>query len=334
MTLTDPILIFDGACGSSFQSMAIPDSAFAGHDGCNEYLNLTAGEIVREHHRRFLTAGATVIETNTFGACDVVLADYGIESQVEAINTAAVEHARAAVAEANSAALICGSIGPTSKLPILGHIAPTEMIRSYRRQICALIDAGVDMLIFETCQDILQSKLAIVAAHEAFDACKREVPICVSVTIEQTGTMLAGSDIATTCATLRPMGIFSLGLNCATGPALMAPHIQYLCDNFPGRVSCIPNAGLPELIAGETVYPLSPSDYATSLHTFVTGMGVSVVGGCCGTTPEHIAALTAKLDGETPAERTITITPQIASAYQAVDLHQEPRPLKIGRAHV
>jgi 5-methyltetrahydrofolate--homocysteine methyltransferase len=360
MDLQDrPLLIFDGACGSNLQEMNLPASAWGQYEGCNEYLNLSAPEAIVSLHESFLDAGAMVLETNTFGASRIVLAEYGLEERVAEINHAAVENARKACGS-REAAWIAGSVGPTTKLPSLGHISPDDLMAALREQIRALVEAGVDTLILETCQDLLQAKLAVIGAREVLEELSRDVPLMVSITVEGTGTMLVGAEVAAAAATLEPFGLFSLGLNCATGPDGMRSHLRYLSECWPGRLSCIPNAGIPEVVGGKTVYPLTPAEYAKQMKAFVERDGVSVVGGCCGTTPEHIRALVEALrEGEAPAEphsapvaaaqqvsangralrpplfvqpaeRTPDWKPSLASAYQAVEIAQDIPPFVIG----
>jgi len=299
------ILIFDGACGTNLQQMEIPAAAWGGQEGCNEILNLHGPEFIIRLHQSMLEAGAMVVETDTFGASSVVLAEYGLQDRVKEINRLAVENARTAIA-GRTDKYIAGSVGPGTKLPSLGHIEVAELARSTREQIEALVEAGVDCLIVETCQDLLQTKTALIAAFEVLESGKLELPVLASVTIEQQGTMLVGTDIGAVVATLEPFNLFSLGLNCATGPQDMASHVRYLSHHWPQRISVIPNQGLPEVVDGETVYPLAPADYASQMHHFVTELGVSIVGGCCGTSPAHIRALSEKLAGVTPAVREVS----------------------------
>jgi 5-methyltetrahydrofolate--homocysteine methyltransferase len=300
----EKLIIFDGACGTTLQEMDVPATAWGNCEGCNEYLNLTAPELIIEMHSAFIDTGAMVLETNTFGATRIVLAEYGLENKMAEINIAAVENARQAVA-GQSGRYIVGSLGPTTKLVSLGHIEQKILAEDYMDQTTVLLEAGVDGIIIETCQDLLQVKTAIIAVIDAMQTTGRELPIFVSVTIEQTGTMLVGSDIATVCTTLEPSPIFSLGLNCATGPTDMESHIRYLSHNWPKRISCIPNQGLPEVVNGKTVYQLSPEKYAEHMKTFIEKQGVSVVGGCCGTSPEHIRQLVQTIADTTPAVRSI-----------------------------
>jgi len=301
-----PLLIFDGACGTSLQLMDISDSDWSGCDGCNELLNLSAPRHILQFHTSMLDAGAMVVETGTFGASRVVLGEYGLQDKVKEINSRAVENARLAIGDRVDK-YIAGSVGPGTKLPSLGHIGVAELAAATREQIEALLVAGVDCLIIETCQDLLQLKTALVAAFDVIETSGVKVPVMASVTIESQGTMLVGSDIAAVVATLEPFPLFSLGLNCATGPLDMTSHIKYLSQHWPARISVIPNQGLPEVVNGATHYPLSPEDYAEQMAQFVVNQGVSIVGGCCGTSPAHIAALVKRLDGITPGQREVSI---------------------------
>lgn len=301
----EKILLFDGACGTNLQEMTIPATAWQGCEGCNELLNLTSPQTIVALHESFLDAGARVIETNTFGASSIVLDEYGLAGKVVEINRAAVANARAAIGE-RKGCYVAGSVGPTTKLPSLGHISVDALSASLAEQMRALVEAGVDALMIETCQDLLQVKVALVACFAVLEELGRELPVLVSVTMERQGTMLVGSDIAAICATLEPFPIFSLGLNCATGPADMASHIRYLSHNWPQRISCMPNQGLPEVVAGKTHYPMTPDEFVHHMRQFVEHDGVSILGGCCGTTPEHLRRLAAASVGLSPAEREVT----------------------------
>lgn len=297
----EPLLIFDGACGTTLQTFDIPIAAWNGLAGCNEILNLTAPEIVIDLHSRFLSAGAMVIETNTFGSSSIVLSEYGLENKVKELNHVAVENAQKAIkAVGGRKRYIAGSVGPTTKLPSLCHISPQQLSLAIKEQVVSLVEAGVDALIVETSQDMLQNKLSLIACFEVVEKLDYDLPVLCSVTFEKQGTMLLGTDIAAVCATIHPFPVFSIGLNCATGPTDMAGHIQYLSKHWDRRISCIPNQGMPEVREGQTYYPLSPEDYAEHMHTFVTEYGVSIIGGCCGTSPEHTAALAKRLDDVQP----------------------------------
>src|SRR6056297_540290 len=305
MKMTEcPVLIFDGACGTNLQLFDIQPAQWNDCEGCNELLNLTAPPHIARLHSEMLDAGAMVLETNTFGASRIVLGEYGLQDRVREINTRAVEIARKAIA-GREGRFVAGSVGPGTKLPSLGHIDVDSLKAATIEQISALLDAGVDCLMIETCQDMLQTKTALIAAFEMLETAGLELPVLASVTIEQQGTMLVGSDIAAVVATLEPYPLFSLGMNCATGPQDMMSHVQYLSQNWPGRISVIPNQGLPQVVDGETCYPLSPADFAEQMVSFVANQGVSIVGGCCGTSPAHIAALVERLTGVQPAEREV-----------------------------
>jgi 5-methyltetrahydrofolate--homocysteine methyltransferase len=305
MTFSEnPLLIFDGACGTNLQTMDISEQDWAGCEGCNEILNLSAPQHIIRLHESMLDAGAMVIETDTFGSSSVVLAEYGLQDRVRELNVKAVENARKAIGD-RTGRYVAGSIGPGTKLPSLGHISVAELAVSTREQVIALIDAGVDCLIVETSQDLLQVKTALIEAFDVLQTSGKQVPVLCSVTIEQQGTMLVGSDIAAVAAALEPFPLFSLGLNCATGPQDMTSHISYLSQYWPRRISVIPNQGMPEVVEGKTCYPLSPEDYAEQMYQFVTKLGVSIVGGCCGSSPAHINALARRLEGVVPKEREV-----------------------------
>ena len=298
------LLIFDGATGTNIQLVNLPISAWDGKEGCNELLNVTAPEAIQGLHRSFLDAGAQVLETNTFGASRIVLAEYGLEHRVAEINAAAVANARAAIA-GRPGRWVCGSLGPGTKLPSLGHIEPAKLSEAYREQITALVEAGVDLLIYETAQDLFQIKLGLIACFETLEKLGREIPVMVSVTVERTGTLLVGTDIAAAAVTVEPFPVLAFGLNCATGPADMTSHIHWLQHNWPRRISMMPNQGLPEIVNGQTAYRLQPDDFARQMMPFVAECDVSIVGGCCGTTPEHIRALAEVLRGVKPAKREV-----------------------------
>lgn len=299
------VLILDGACGTNLQEMQIPAAAWEGKEGCNELLNLTAPDKIIELHSAFVSAGAMVIETNTFGASRIVLEEYGLQDQVEAINQAGVENARKAIGN-KADTYIAGSIGPGTKLPSLGHISVEALARAHEEQIRALARAGVDLLIIETCQDLLQIKTAMTICFATLKDLGLDIPVMASVTIERAGTMLIGTDIGAAAVTFEPYPLFSFGLNCATGPNDMESHIRYLSRNWPGRISCVPNQGMPEVVNGKTCYPMDPITYGREMKRFVTDYGVSVVGGCCGTTPAHIRQLVQTLNGVKPGKREVS----------------------------
>ena len=319
-----PVLVFDGATGTSLQQMDLTAEDFGGAalEGCNENLVFTRPDAVQAVHRQFLEVGCDVIETDTFGAASTVLVEYDLQDQAFAINKRAAELARE-VADAYSTPekprFVAGSIGPTTKLPTLGHIGFDEMRDAFAEQAEGLIAGDVDLFIVETCQDVLQIKAALQGIEQAFGKTGQRRPLMVSVTMETTGTMLVGSDIAAVVAILEPFPIDVLGLNCATGPEQMKEHVRYLSEHSPFVVSCIPNAGLPENIGGVAHYRLTPVEMKMQLMHFVEDLGVQVIGGCCGTTPAHIGAL-AELAAEfKPAQRRVR-TPELRQSSE------DPRP--------
>ena len=322
-----PVLVFDGATGTSLQQMNLTAADFGGPalEGCNENLVFTRPDAVQAVHRQFLEVGCDVIETDTFGATSIVLAEYGIEDQAFALNRRAAELARE-MADAYSTPdhprFVAGSIGPTTKLPTLGHIDFDTMAASFREQAEGLIAGDVDLFIVETCQDVLQIKAALQGIEAAFAATGTRVPLMVSVTMETTGTMLVGSDIAAVVAILEPFPIDVLGLNCATGPEQMKEHVRYLSQHSPFVVSCIPNAGLPENVGGVAHYRLTPTEMKMQLMHFVEDLGVQVIGGCCGTTPAHIASLTELARELRPAPRPVRSSRTQASeqGHEAADV--------------
>ncbi len=299
------VLILDGACGTNLQEMVIPQSAWQGKEGCVEILNVSAPEVLIDLHRQFVDAGAMVLETNTFGASRIVLEEYGLQDRVAELNFAGVANAKKAVGDRPDV-YVGGSVGPGTKLPSLDHISVDDLAYAHKEQIRALVEAGVDILIIETCQDMLQVKTTLVSCFEVLAEMGRNIPVMASITIEKTGTMLVGSDIATAAATFEPFPLFSFGLNCATGPRDMESHIRYLSRHWPGRISCVPNQGLPEVIDGQVCYTLSPEEYAEEMKRFVIDYGISVVGGCCGTTPEHTRVLVDSMRGVQPGAREVS----------------------------
>ena len=340
-----PVLVFDGATGTSLQQLELTADDFGGEDleGCNENLVITRPDAVQSVHRQFLDAGCDVIETDTFGAASVVLAEYGLEDQAFELNKKAAELARE-VADAYSTAakprFVAGSMGPTTKLPTLGHIEFDTLKEAYTEQAEGLLVGGVDLFIIETCQDVLQIKAALQGVMDAFEKRGESRPLMVSVTMETTGTMLVGSDIAAVVSILEPFPIDILGLNCATGPEQMKEHIRYLSQHSPFVVSCIPNAGLPENVGGVAHYRLQPLELKMQLMHFVEDLGVQVIGGCCGTTPAHIQALSQLSEELKPAERenrrshleraALGYEPSAASIYGATSYHQDNSFLIIG----
>ena len=338
-----PLIIFDGGTGTSFQNLNLTADDFGGKEleGCNENLVLSSPEVVEKVHNSFLEAGCHVIETNTFGASSIVLDEYDIADKAYEINKNAAFIAKKAAAKYSSVdkpRFVAGSIGPTTKLPTLGHIDFDELKQSYKEQIYGLIDGGVDLLLIETCQDVLQIKSALLASKEIFESKNIDIPLMVSITMETTGTMLVGSDIASALTILEPFNIDILGLNCATGPEQMKEHIKYLSENSPFAISCIPNAGLPENIGGVAHYRLKPIELKMQLMNFIYDFNVQLIGGCCGTTPEHIKYLSSIIDEIIDIERTNNngkknssgFIPSASSIYNSVPYKQDNSILIVG----
>ena len=338
-----PIIIFDGGTGTSFQNLNLSSHDFGGDEleGCNENLVLTSPNIVEKVHNSFLEAGCHVIETNTFGASSIVLDEYNISNKAYEINKKAAQLAKKCAnlySSTNTPRFVAGSIGPTTKLPTLGHINFDKLKDSYEEQINGLIDGGIDLLLIETCQDVLQIKSALFASQEVIKNKNIELPIMISITMETTGTMLVGSDIASALTILEPYNIDILGLNCATGPVQMKEHIKYLAENSPFAISCIPNAGLPENIGGVAHYKLTPLELKMQLMNFIYDFNVQLIGGCCGTTPEHIKHLSSIID-EIVDKKIINkklstvktnFVPSAASIYNAVPYKQDNSILIVG----
>ncbi|MCX5930827.1 MAG: homocysteine S-methyltransferase family protein, partial [Cyanobacteria bacterium] len=342
-----PVVVFDGATGTSLQQMDLSAEDFGGAalEGCNENLVFTRPDAVQAVHAQFLEAGCDVIETDTFGAASIVLAEYGLEDQAFALNQRAAELAREMADRYSTPAkprFVAGSMGPTTKLPTLGHIDFDTMKDSFREQATGLLAGDVDLFIVETCQDVLQIKAALHGLEEAFAAAGQRRPLMVSVTMETTGTMLVGSDIAAVVSILEPFPIDVLGLNCATGPEQMKAHMRYLSEHSPFVISCIPNAGLPENVGGVAHYRLTPMELRLQLLHFVEDLGVQVIGGCCGTTPSHIAALAELAADLQPRPRPVRLPEQLlqrpalqwepaaASIYGVTPYHQDNSFLIIG----
>jgi 5-methyltetrahydrofolate--homocysteine methyltransferase len=334
--LNDRVLLFDGATGTSLQNQHLSAEDFGGAEleGCNEYLCISKPDAVRKVHYDFLEAGADIIETNSFGSTSIVLAEYDIADRAYELSRLSAEIARACADEyatPDRPRFVAGSIGPTTKLPSLGHIDFDTMAASFKEQIAGLIEGGADLLCIETCQDLLQTKSALYAAMEYFEETGRRVPVIASVTIETMGTMLMGTEIAAALAALEPYDIISvLGMNCATGPKEMEENLRYLCQNSPKPVFVMPNAGIPENIGGHAHYQLTSEEMVNWMSKFVGTYGVSVIGGCCGTTPEHIAALRTLVDTTPRAERQWEYTPSVSSIYASVPMRVEPAPLLVG----
>jgi 5-methyltetrahydrofolate--homocysteine methyltransferase len=327
------VIIADGAMGTMLQAANPSLEDFQNHEGCNEILNITRPDVVRSVHDAYLAVGVDAIETNTFGANWANLAEYGIEDRIYELAFAGATIAREA-ADAFSTPekprFVLGSLGPGTKLPTLGHTTYEHLRDAYRVASQGLVDGGVDALLIETTQDLLQAKAAVNGARLVLDAIDRDVLLIAQVTVETTGTMLLGSEIGAALTALEPLDIDLIGLNCATGPAEMSEHLRYLSKNSRVAISVMPNAGLPVLEAGGASYPLGPDELATALDTFVTDYGLSLIGGCCGTTPAHLAAVVDKVSGRSIPKRTTSEEPGVSSLYQYVPFEQDKTYLAIG----
>jgi 5-methyltetrahydrofolate--homocysteine methyltransferase len=334
--LNQRILVFDGATGTSLQMQNLTADDFGGkqYEGCNEYLLITRPEAARQVHLGFLEAGADIIETNSFGATRTVLAEYELQDLAYELNFKAAQLAKQTAREYTTASkprFVAGSMGPTTKLPSLGHISFRDLQAAYYEEVAGLIEGGADLLCIETCQDLLQTKAALAAARQYFAEKNTKVPVIASVTVEMTGTMLMGTEIAAALTALEPYDIIDIiGMNCATGPKEMEENIRYLCANSPKPVFCMPNAGIPENVGGQAHYKLTPEELEQWMEHFVTDLGVSLIGGCCGTKPEHIKRLADRFAGVAPKRREWDYTPSVSSIYASVPLRLDPAPLLVG----
>ena len=337
------VLIFDGAMGTNIQRHALTAADFGGaaYEGCNDYLVLTRPDVIRGIHESFLAVRCDVVETCTFQSTPRRLREWGLGDRVHELNVRAAQLAREACdafATSDQPRFVAGSIGPTGMLPssddpTLSAVTFAELADDFYQQAKALVEGGVDVLLVETAQDILEVKAALVGFERLFAELGRRVPVQTQITLDTSGRMLLGTDIASAMTTLEALGVDVLGLNCSTGPEHMREPIRWLSEHATRPVSCIPNAGLPlNTGVGEAVYPLEPQPLATALSEFVRDFGVRIVGGCCGTTPEHLAAVVRAvraLDGATPRHAAPRV-PRVSSAMRALTLHQDPPPLLIG----
>ena len=319
-----------GTMLQSFTDLSLEED-FQGLEGCNEILNVTRPDVVEHIHRAYLDAGADCIETNTFGTNFAALGEYGIVERLDELAEAAARIARTTADEyTDKPRYVLGSMGPGTKLPTLGHVRFADIRDAYQRQVTAMLRGGIDAVLIETCQDLLQAKAAVIAAKRARAVAGVDLPILVNVTVETTGTMLLGSEIGAALVTLDALGVDSIGLNCATGPTEMSEHLRHLSRRFTRNVACMPNAGLPEITADGAVYPLEAVPFADALAPFVDDYGLALVGGCCGTTPEHIAVLVERFGGRDVAPREPQPEDAISSLYVEVPFDQDASYLSIG----
>ncbi|MBJ6613726.1 methionine synthase [Streptomyces sp. I4(2020)] len=332
--LATRVVVADGAMGTMLQSHDPSMEDFQQLEGCNEVLNATRPDIVRSVHDAYLATGVDCVETNTFGANHTALAEYDIADRAHELSEAGARIARqaadAATRRTGQRRWVLGSMGPGTKLPTLGHIDYATVRDGFQANAEGLLTGGADALLVETTQDLLQTKAAVLGARRAMDTLGTDVPLLVSMAFETTGTMLLGSEIGAALTALEPLGIDMIGLNCSTGPAEMTEHLRHLARHSRIPLLCMPNAGLPVLTKDGAHFPLGPEGLADAQETFVREYGVSLVGGCCGTTPEHLRRLVERVRGLPPAERASQPEPGAASLYQSVPFRQDTSYLAIG----
>jgi 5-methyltetrahydrofolate--homocysteine methyltransferase len=339
-TLKERVLVYDGAMGTSVQALQLSADDFGGPDleGCNDHLVLTRPDAIRGIHASFLEVGCDVIETDSFRANRLTIAEYGLEDKVVEMNRAAAAIAREVAGDYSTPdrpRFVAGSIGPSGYLPstsdpTLGRVTYDQLADAFGEQARGLVEGGADLLIIETGQDILELKAAVAGVRRYFREAHTWVPIQVQPTLDTSGRMLLGTDIEAALVTLEALRVDAIGLNCSTGPEHMRQPIRYLCSNSRLPVSVIPNAGMPRNVGGLAVYDLTPEELAEAHEEFVTRIGVSVVGGCCGTTPEHLKAVVDHVWGKEPAPREVKSVPRVSSAITAFDIAQIPAPTLIG----
>jgi len=327
----DRVVIYDGAMGTNIQKRNPTLDDYWGKENCSEVLVLSRPDIIRDIHADFFRVGCDIVETNTFGGTGLVLGEFDLRDKVREINLKAAQLAKEVAQQFSTKdkpRFVAGSMGPTTKLPSLGHIGWDAMLASYEEQAAALIEGGVDVLLIETCQDLLQAKIATVAVLEAMRKAGKQLPVQVQVTLQdQMGTMLLGTEIGAALTALEPYDVDIIGLNCATGPKEMNEAVRYLGLNSTKYISVLPNAGLPENVGGHAEYKLSANDLADYHKHFVKDYGVRIIGGCCGTTPEHLKAVVDAVSGVEPAQRDAKPVGAASSAYTSVPLDLEPKPL-------
>ncbi|MSV52823.1 MAG: methionine synthase, partial [Actinobacteria bacterium] len=331
--LATRVVVADGAMGTMLQAADPSLDDFQGYEGCNEILNVTRPEVVAGIHDEYFQVGVDAVETNTFGANFANLGEYDISDRIYELARAGTEIARE-VADGWSTPdrprWVLGSVGPGTKLPSLGH-APFALLRdAYQTQAAALIDGGADAILIETAQDLLQAKAAVIGAKRAIAVSGKDIVMIAQMTVETTGTMLLGTEIGAALTALEPLKIDMIGLNCATGPTEMSEHLRTLSKTSPLWLSCMPNAGLPVLAAGGAHYPLSPSELADAHDTFTAEFGLNLVGGCCGTTPEHLRHVVDRVRGRELKPRNPHFEASSSSLYQAVPFRQDTTYLTIG----
>ncbi|MGD0807649.1 MAG: homocysteine S-methyltransferase family protein, partial [Anaerolineales bacterium] len=338
--LAQRVLVHGGVMGSNIQKLNLTAEDYGGRvlEGLSDYLTLVKPSVITGVHRSFLEVGVDVIITCSFRANRITLKEYGLEDKVHEITRAAATLARRAADEFSTSAkprFVVGTIGPTGKLPSsedpeLSNVSFDELVDIAREQAVGLIEGGSDAIVLETSQDLLELKASIFGAHKAFAETGKRVPIQAQVTLDTTGCMLLGTDITAVAAVLERLPVEVIGLNCSTGPEHMREPVRYLCEHSAKFISAIPNAGMPLNIDGRAVYTLEPEPFARALAEFAEKFGANVVGGCCGTTPEHLKRLVELVGGRSRLQRVVTVAPELSSAMRAVTMRQSPPPLLIG----
>ncbi|MDQ1704193.1 MAG: 5-methyltetrahydrofolate--homocysteine methyltransferase, partial [Frankiaceae bacterium] len=331
--LRERVVVADGAMGTMLQEHDLSLDDFEGHEGCNEVLNVTRPDVVHAVHDAYFAVGCDAVETNTFGANLANLGEYGIAERIHELSLAGARIARE-VADGWSTPdrprWVIGSVGPGTKLPTLGHVSYAVLRDAYSAEVTGLVEGGADAILVETAQDLLQAKAALNGARQAFRSTGLKLPLIAQVTVETTGTMLMGSEIGAALTALEPLDIDLIGLNCATGPAEMSEHLRYLSRHARIGLSCMPNAGLPQLTADGASYPLTPAELADAHDAFTRDFGLALVGGCCGTTPEHLRAVVERVGGRAVSPRRPRTERGAASLYQHVPFRQDTTYLTIG----
>jgi 5-methyltetrahydrofolate--homocysteine methyltransferase len=331
-TVKERVVIYDGAMGTNIHTRNPTLDDYWGKENCSEVLVLSRPDIIRDIHADFLRVGCDVVETDTFGATRIVLNEFELGDRVHEINVAAAKLAKEVAQQFSTKdkpRFVAGSIGPSTKLPSLGHISFDAMVAAFEEQAAALIEGGVDILLIETCQDLLQAKIGVIGALEALRKAGKRLPVTVQVTLQESGTMLLGTEIGAALTALEPLDVDIIGMNCATGPKEMNEAVRYLSLYSTKEVSVLPNAGLPVNVGGHAVFKLTPAELAEYHKHFVQDYGVRIVGGCCGTVPEHLKAVVEALSGVEPAKREVKPIASASSAYTMVPLDLDPKPLVV-----